>query len=75
MSEHELSMDELVAQEAMELPAREMMQLLIINRSNFANVCVRSTAVAVNTGAGGMATAISAPTVIVAQNSGDITLP
>jgi hypothetical protein len=75
MSEHELSMDELVAQEAIELPAREMMQA-ILSGNNIAIVGALNVAAAVNLASpAATATATANQTVAVFQNSGVIATP
>jgi hypothetical protein len=75
MLEHELSMDELVAQEAIELPSREMMQTLTITTgNNTAAVFAVNAAIAANIlSPGATATATGgAQAVGVLQNSGAI---
>ena len=75
MLEHELSMDELVAQEAIELPAREMMQA-ILSGNNIAIVGALNVAAAVNLASpAATATATANQTVAVFQNSGLIATP
>jgi hypothetical protein len=78
MSEHELSLDELVAQAAIELPAREMMQTITLTTgSNTATVGALNLAAAVNVASpGATATATGGDQAIaVLQNSGFIVTP
>ena len=75
MTEHELSMDELVAQEAIELPGREMMQA-IGSFNNIAVVVAANAAISANVlSPGATATSTAYQTVIVQQNSGLIVTP
>ncbi len=75
MSEHELSLDELNAQDALELPARELMQ--ITTGGNTATVGALNLAAAVNVASpGATATATGGNQAIaVLQNSGFIVTP
>ena len=72
MSEHELSLDELNAQDALELPARELMQ--VTTGGNTANVFAVNAAIALNINSpGATATATGGDqAVVVFQNSGAI---
>ena len=72
MSEHELSLDELNAQDALELPARELMQ--VTTGGNTANVFAVNAAIALNINSpGATATATGGDQfVVVFQNSGAI---
>ena len=75
MSEHELSLDELNAQDALELPARELMQ--ITTGGNTATVGALNLTAAVNAySPGATATATGGDqAVVVFQNSGLFVTP
>ncbi len=72
MVEHELSMNELAAQEAIELPAREMMRhggglTVVAPTLNIATVTQTAVAIAVGGEGGGDTTAVAANLAAVAQ--------